>query len=72
MTKNMIYILFSIKRLRVSNMKKKLGDMTIEEMQDLCNKRDDCVNCPFIDDYSKCFFDADIDLDQEIEVEENV
>lgn len=53
-------------------MKKKLKDLTDEEMEKICNnnykKYKTCYDCPLQMEDGPCF--KNLDLDQEIEVEE--
>lgn len=61
-----------VERIRVSSMKKKLGDLTlreVKEMQDkICDNCIICNECPFTD---CCIDTSKIDLDKEVEVEKN-
>ena len=58
-------------------MKKKIKDLTLEDIRKYCNDRKDCQGCPFDELYDTCFGNL-IDrqsekfLNQEIEVEEDV
>lgn len=64
-----LYIIF-YKEEKVSNMKKKIGDLTIREAKEMqnkiCNTIVGCKGCPF----HACCINNYIDLEREIEVEE--
>ena len=57
-------------------MKKKIKDLTLEDIRKYCNDRKDCQGCPFDEAYDTCFGNL-IDrqsekfLNQEIEVEDD-
>lgn len=55
-------------------MKKKIKDLTIEEMASLCRKQDNCIDCPFDYGYSYqcpiCELKNRNDLESEVEVDD--
>ena len=72
-----MFVLANKERIRVSSMKNKIGDLTLKEVQQICNSRPlgfaqgQCGTCP-LNDLCQCSFNYDDeDLDQEIEVEED-
>ena len=55
-------------------MKKKIKDLTLEELSKFCHKQDNCIDCPFGYGYSYecpvCELKNREDLESEVEVDE--
>ena len=51
-------------------MKKKIGDLTLKELSELCIKRKDCNDCPLLDVCGEYIDTFDEELEIEIEVED--
>lgn len=51
----------------------KLGDMTFKQIAEVCDKYDDCLDCPMFDDSSngitRCMFQNDPPCSQQLDLE---
>lgn len=51
--------------------KRKIGDLTLREIKEICNSREACGGCPLFPICERCSFDTDAKyLDQEFEVKD--